>query len=75
MADTKANQTAADTNAEDTKPKPKRGKGVQVSTIVTEEQHAALMEIRWTRRIETPADVVRVAIAEFIANNATEPTA
>lgn len=73
MADTKSTQTSADTTTEAAK--PKRGKGVQVSTIITEEQHADLMEIRWTERIETPADVVREAIAFFIAAKAQTPAA
>lgn len=49
--------------------KPEHEKNVQVSTVVTPAEHAALQEIRWTTRAERLSEVIADAIREYIENH------
>lgn len=51
--------------------KPEHEKNVQISAVITPDEHKALQEIRWTTRAERLTEVFADAIREYIDNHAT----
>lgn len=50
-----------------TEGKPKR---VQIGTTVDAETAAALSDIRWARKVDKFSDIIREALADYIAKHA-----
>lgn len=50
-------------------------KNVQVSATISQESYDALQELRWSRRVEKPTELVATAIEEYIARETAKEKA